>query len=327
MGSTTSARRFRGATGQPDEVADRRRTGRATAPGTSANVGDQAHTDSVSGPPSPNADDAHESADGVSTPGSEPDQPGAADDDPIPFDLTIPDDAAALEADRQAFLDEQARGIGREQGPDWSVREPAPGLPRIFQTRRWQRYGLSGPLVVAVLVAVAVVGSLMTVLRPDVNSTPTPLPLSEPAAGAAPATVGGLMPEAQVSLDGVPLALRRLRPAVLIVAPPSCSTCSDIVADVSTQALSLQLRTLVVGTSDQTDQLRTLAAAAAQDSAGVIVDDEGALTTLFPGPGPTLLLVHADGIVAEVIRDPLTTARIGPALAQLPRPGAGTPTR
>jgi hypothetical protein len=287
---------------------------------------DQAHTGPVPGIPSPSADDAPESADGVGAPG--PDDPVEARDAEPPLDVVIPDDAAALESDRQAYLDEQARGIGRAQGPDWSMREPAlPALPRMFQTRRWQRYGLSGPLVIAVLLAVAVVGSLMTVLRPEVSTAPTPLPLSEPAPGAAPATIGGLMPEALVTLDGVPLALRRLRPAVLVVVPPTCPTCSDLVADVASQARALQLRTLLVGQPEQLDQLTELTNDAARGTAGVVVDGQGALTSLNPGPGPTLVLVHADGIVADVIRDPLTTARLGPKLETLPRPGASTPTR
>lgn len=287
---------------------------------------DRAHTGPVPGTPFPNADDAHESADGVSAPGpdGEPPSPETPEE---PLDIVIPDDAAALESDRQAYLEEQARGVGRPDGPDWSVREPAPALPRMFQTRRWQRYGLSGPLVIAVLLAVAVVGSLMTVLRPDVSAAPTPLPLSEPAAGAAPATVGGLMPDALVTLDGVPLALRRLRPAVLVVAPPTCPTCADLITDIAGQARDLQLRTLVVGKPDQADQLQGLTQDATRGTAGVVIDGQGALTSLYPGPGPTLLLVHADGIVADVIRDPLTTARIGPSLEQLSRPGAGTPTR
>jgi hypothetical protein len=292
-------------------------------PDGGAVVGRQAHTERVPGTPFPSADDAHESADGVSAHESDP-APAERDE---PLGIEIPDDAAELEADRQAYLDEQARGVGREEGPDWALREPTPSLPRLFQTRRWKRYGLSGPLVIAVLLAVTVVGSLMTVLRPDVSAVPTPLPLSEPAPGAAPATVGALMPDALVTLDNVPLALRRLRPAVLVVVPPACPTCDDVISDVSAQTRSRQLRTLLVGARDQADQLRSLSQSSARGTAGVVVDEQASLTTLYPGPGPTLLLVHADGIVADVIRDPLTTARIGPSLDQLPRPGAGTPTR
>lgn len=281
------------------------------------------------GSPFPDADDSQEAADESRTSGppsadsSSPSNDGH-DTDPRDLGFDIPDDASALESDRLRYLDEQARGVGRADGPDWSVREPGPGLPTWFQTRRWHKYGLSGPLVIAVLLAVAIVGSLMTVLRPDVSSAPTALPLSEPVAGAANGTVGGLMPEAVVTLDGVPLSLRRLRPAVVIVASETCSTCGDVIADVSAQARDLQLRTLLVGDPAQLDQLRTLSREAALGNAGVVLDTQGVLTAQYPGPGPTLLLVHADGIIGDVIRDPTTTARLGPALAQLARPGAGT---
>lgn len=285
--------------------------------------------------PFPDADDSHEAAgrsdasepSGDAAEPSAPPSDGGSPDEALDLDgvdVNIPDDASALESDRLRYLEERARGQGHDAGPDWSVREPGPVLPAIFRTRRWHRFGLSGPLVVAVLLAVAIMGSLMTILRPDVSSAPTPLPLSAPVDGTESGTVGALMPDTAITLDGVPLSLRRLRPVVAIVVPDNCATCSGLVSDLATQAREQQIRTVLVGDLAQLDQLRALSTDAARGAAGVVVDTEGALTARYSGPGPTIMLVHADGVISDVISDPTTTARLGPALESLGRPGAGS---
>jgi hypothetical protein len=244
---------------------------------------------------------------------------GAADDLP---EVQVPDDASALEADRLRYLDEQARGVGRAEGPDWSMREPQPTLPGFLTTRRWGKYGLSGPLVVAVLVVVGVLGSFMTVLRPNVASAPGPLPLANAQASVLPGGSGGLLPAADVQLEGIDVDLQRLRPVVLVVVPEACPTCADVTSTAVQQARQFGLRTVLVGTAPQARQLIDLSRDATRRLAAVALDTSGALTSLYPGPGPTLVMVHADGIVADVVVDPSSTVRLEPVLSQLSRAGA-----
>jgi hypothetical protein len=245
-------------------------------------------------------------------------RPDDAGDD---LGITIPDDASELESERLRYLDEQARGVGRSE-PDWSLREPTPQLPRLFGTRRWRRYGLSGPLVVAVLVVVALAGSLMTVLRPAVGDIPRPLPLAEPAVAAAPGTSGGLLPDAPVTLDSVPLPMQALRPTVLVVVPAECPTCADVVRELDVQTREFRLRSLLLGDPGRTDQLGRISLEADKRLTSIVLDTTRALTTLYPGPGPTLVFVHADGIIADVVSDPSPTTRYEGLLAELAAPGA-----
>jgi hypothetical protein len=245
---------------------------------------------------------------------------GGTPDGPV---TDVPDDASALEIDRLRYLEERALGIGRPEGPDWSLRAPQPQLPRFLQTRRWREYGLSGRLVVVVLIVVGVLGSLMTVFRPVPSQSPAPLPLATSAASVLPGGPGALLPSARVELEGVPLELRRLRPAALVIAPEQCPTCADVVADVTVQAREFGLRTFVVGTAAQTGQLMELTRGSPRRLAGAVVDPAAVLTTLHPGPGPTVVLVHADGVVADVVVDPQPGSRYEGVLARLSQAGAG----
>jgi hypothetical protein len=77
-----------------------------------------------------------------------------------------------------------------------------------------------------------------------------------------------------------------------------------------------------VGTAPQARQLIDLSRDATRRLAAVALDTSGALTSLYPGPGPTLVMVHADGIVADVVVDPSSTVRLEPVLSQLSRAGA-----
>lgn len=110
--------------------------------------------------------------------------------------MVVPDDARELESDRLRWLAEQERrtplpGQERRRTDRWPAAdrpgdgEPAPRLPpvlrRLLLTRRWYRYGLSGPLVVVVLVMVAGVASLAVFLAPRLPPGPPARALASPA--------------------------------------------------------------------------------------------------------------------------------------------------
>ena len=128
--------------------------------------------------------------------------------------LLVPDDARSLDADRLAYLEEL-----REQARH--------GWRRMVFTRRWVRFGLSGPLVTLVLVGVTIVGSLMVVFAPKPQPVPGPAPLAVGAPGQV-GEVGGLLPAESVMANGLEVALRSVRPAVFVLVPRDCPECNTI---------------------------------------------------------------------------------------------------
>src|SRR3712207_2927220 len=92
-------------------------------------------------------------------------QDGSEDDLP-PADVEVPDDARELDADLLRLRREQ-RAAARQQQ-----------VLRVFRTRRYQRFGVSGPAVVAALAVVAVFGTLFAVLGPTRSDRARPAPLA-----------------------------------------------------------------------------------------------------------------------------------------------------
>lgn len=95
--------------------------------------------------------------------------PERDDDEPLPWGVVIPDDISALDAEVHAYQREARR---RARWTRW-MRRPDGGRPRGF--------GLSGPLVVAVLAVVALLGSLVALLSPRQSAGPAQRPLARQA--------------------------------------------------------------------------------------------------------------------------------------------------
>jgi hypothetical protein len=238
--------------------------------------------------------------------------------------IVIPDDPSALEQDRQELLDEQARSLGLASSRALIPREPPPGLPR-FLTARWNGIGPSAPMVIAILLAVAVIGSFMTFLAPSNQPLPGPQPLAQAPTGLNPGEKGALLPPETVVLDGVTLDLQRVRPVALAVIPKNCTQCEEAISNVQQQSREFGLRLMLVGTADQSEQLQTLSKTATNRLADVVIEPDGGLATQYRSTVPTLVLVHSDGIIGSVIRDPAPRLRLELSLASLAQP-AGTPS-
>ncbi len=188
---------------------------------------------------------------------------------------------------------------------------------------RVRRLGTTGWLLLVVLLLVGLAGTLVSVFAPRAPLPLDRLPLAS-RADAAPGQVGGLLPEADVSVGARHGDVRALRPAVLVVVPPACLDCADALVNVSAQARQYTLATILVGTPDQEDQLRELDRDGASGSAVQLIDHDGVLgsTYALTTTAPTLVLVHADGVVGAVLSaEP--DGRYESALVQLPRPGGG----
>lgn len=238
-------------------------------------------------------------------------RPGADDDLPPLRNVVIPDDARELEPDRQAWLREQGSELADLRGRGWRRLLPGP------TGRRWAgRVGLLVPVM-----AVAAALSLLLSLTSGPGEARTPAaPLASPA--VADGAVGGLLPDVLLASRVGPVSTRMLRPAVLMLLPATCD-CQSTVSAVSAAAATHRLRVWLLSDSADLAASRQLASAA---SAAVGVDPgdiavlSGAIAPFqrdYQMSGVTLVLVRADGVVTEVLRNVSGQTSIGPALAKL----------
>jgi len=229
---------------------------------------------------------------------------GPTSGDEARYDVHVPDDARGLELDVRAWRREQAATARRAR------------LGRLFLTRRWHRYGLSGPLVAGVLSVVAVFGTLLALVVPSGSrerATRQPLDAAPPAPVGS---VGGLVVDRQLRINGAGRPVRDLRPAVLALLPSPCR-CGDLVDELSGQAAEFGLRLVLVASGAHDDELAALVAAARHGSALPAYDVEGRLAADYAARGPTVVLVRDDGRVTGVEREARPGRRRESALRRL----------
>ena len=248
-----------------------------------------------------------------------------------PFRVEVPDDARELDLDVLAYHREQAALARRRQ------------LSRIFLTRRWQRYGLSGPILVAVLLLVGVFAATVALVVPT-GSQPHPRPRElDPTATAAPGQVDSLLPSDLVlHIGGQDRDARDLRPAVVALLPHGGCDCVPDVNVLSGQADEFGLRLYLVtpgevdrGLDDLVRSLRRGHPVAAHDPEGVLqasFGDPAAAASkgaghpaaLSPSPGSrpapvTVVLVRDDGRVVATEHGWSHDQRLEPQLVRLSR--------
>ncbi len=93
---------------------------------------------------------------------------------------------------------------------------------------------------------------------------------------------------------------RTVRPAVILVVPPTCEGCSASVESVLVQARTHRLRLVLVGSPDQQKQLAELANKGAGGQATVALDSSGDIATAYGDDTLTAVVVAPDGIVSAV---------------------------
>ncbi len=230
-------------------------------------------------------------------------------DDLPQVNVVVPDDASELDTDVRAYHRE------RRRAGDRSI------LAKIFLTKRWRRFGLSGPIVIAILLLVGLVASMLAILGPDQGrSTQRSLPLSQ-RSGQRIGETGGLLPPTELAMAGRRLNSRELRPAVIVLLPSSCA-CLPLLENVFRQVNEYGHRMYVVGSEAMTAELVQTTKEIGNGTSVVAVDLHGTLAATYAARGVTLLLVHADGVVGSVIRDVPPEIRLEPQLARLSSAGA-----
>ena len=220
-------------------------------------------------------------------------------DDLPPLAVVVPDDIRELDHEVAAYHRERRRSARRTR------------IHRLFLTRRWARYGLSGPIVVIVLILVAFVGSLMALFPPE---PPRPLPKQPLATSAiAPGKVGGLVPDLRVQVGDRTVSARSLRPALLYVVPPGCS-CAALLKSLAQQTSQYSLSLVLVVHDQSSKQVRQLR----EDAVGhgrVAIDALGSFETAYGADA--LAFVRADGIVTQLVHAPKAEDRFELPLSQL----------
>jgi hypothetical protein len=221
---------------------------------------------------------------------------GDPDDYGLPrVEIVVPDDARELDREVLAYRREERRRRRRT---------------------RWQRlaspltrYGLAAPIIAVALLLALVSGTLITVFGPRPAPRAAKAPVAERPT-AEPGQIGGVLPDGQVTVPGHRKRLIDLRPAVIVIVPPACR-CESTVDELSRQTeryriglyLVADRRHLKNSTGESAKEMRKLAGAARHTVAIVAQDDKAVLATTYEATGLTAVLVHTDGVVADVLRN------------------------
>jgi hypothetical protein len=228
-----------------------------------------------------------------------PDTPAFDASGSAPF--RVPDDARELAREAAALRRERSAAARRNR------------VERVFKTRRWRRYGLSGPLIVLCLLVVSVAGGLLALMVPTRGAGPAAEPLARGNL-PPPGSEGGLLPPAQLVVDGRAVPGRELRPALFALLPPECR-CPALAASIARQATGAGIRAVFVARPGELGQASALATTAAGGLARAAEDRQDSLRQAYGAQGLTLLVVRADGVTVAVLRDVPSTSAAGVALA------------
>jgi len=226
--------------------------------------------------------------------------------------LLVPDDARSLDADRAAYLRELQQARSVRVRPDGSRRSL---LSRALGGGR-PGPGFTGPLLLVLLVVVGLVGSTLSVFGASPTDTQPATPLA--TGGTQPAgSIGGLLPDATVTVRGLKAHLRDARPAVLVMVPASCPDCGPVLLSLRSQAAEYHLQFVIIGPAAQQPQLEALNDSALGGSEVIASDDSDVMRPAYQPSGVTAVLVRDDGTVPMVARDVTASTRLESSLSQL----------
>jgi hypothetical protein len=218
--------------------------------------------------------------------------------------VSIPDDARELEADVAAYRKEIGAHRRRER------------FDRYTLARYWRPYGIPFPVLIAALVVVGAVGGLLLALLPNPGSTTQhsePLP---PATGQV-GKVNGVLPDVNVDVDKTTESVQKLRPSVLALVPPTCG-CAAVIDNSAQQTAEFGLSFYVVSSQQDDPQMASLIGDDGT-SRTPVYDAGGRLLRLYSGgtTGVTLVLVHANAVVASIVTGATPTTSVRAVLTKI----------
>jgi len=243
-----------------------------------------------------------------------PDGDPDRDDYGLPrVEVVVPDDARELDRDLIAYRREERQRRRRAR------------MRRLV--RPLTRYGVAAPIIALALLVAVVSGVLLTTLGPRPVPTSTNPPASAGniplAPSASPGTIGGPLPDGDITYGGVTHKIRDDLQGIIVLVPATCA-CDQTIKALALRAQPYDLKWFIVGagTPDQA-QLKRLTTEAAPGAIAA-VDPKSVLAGTYRASGLTLLLVHTDRIVREALPG-LTPTNLPSAadLAKLTGPGAG----
>jgi hypothetical protein len=235
--------------------------------------------------------------------GGSEDKPGGT---PAGAAIVVPDDARELARDIAAWRREER----------WKRRR------RFFERAlggRTSTRALSAPIIITLMIAAALLGATLIFPGRTPDHPPTaPVPLVLAAPTAAVGTVGGLVPDdALVGQTGTTTA-RALRPALLVVAQNECA-CTAALTHLADEAADNGLTIYLIGSKAQQSALNALAGSSSV-AVRVMVDQDSAITSMFAKGALSVVAVHADGVIEQIIDDFTRTTSLETVLPELKQP-------
>jgi hypothetical protein len=236
--------------------------------------------------------------------GGNEDKPGGI---PAGAHVVVPDDARELARDIAAWRREER----------WKRRRRV--FERMLGGRAASTRALSAPIIITLMIAAALLGATLIFPGRTPEHSPTaPVPLVLAAPSSAPGTVGGLVPDdALVGQTGTTTA-RALRPALLVVTQSECA-CGAALTHLATEAADNGLTIYLIGSQTRQAELNALAGSASV-AVRVMVDQDSAITTTFAKGALTVVAVHADGVIDQIVDDFTRTTSLDTVLPELKQP-------
>jgi hypothetical protein len=241
---------------------------------------------------------------GVGGSSSSEDKPGGI---PAGAHVVVPDDARELARDVAAWRREER----------WKRRRRF--IERMLGGRASSTRALSAPIIITLMIAATLLGATLIFPGRTPEHPPTaPVPLVLAAPSTAPGTVGGLVPDdALVGQTGTTTA-RALRPALLVVAQSECA-CATALTHLAQEAADNGLTIYLIGSRAQQSDLNALAGSTSV-AVRVMVDQDSAITTAFAKGTLTVVAVHADGVIEQIVNDFTRTTSLETVLPELKQP-------
>jgi hypothetical protein len=234
--------------------------------------------------------------------------PGAL---PDPDSVVIPDDASALEPDYWALRAELA-----------ARRRDVRGGPGSSTAGRLA--SRVGPMLVGALILVAFLASLGLMVRPTTQPPTAPATLA--SSHGTVGSVGGLLPDATVVVNGEEMPVREARPAVVVWLPDGGAD-QALLDSLYLQASAYGIPLVLAGPPDREPELLAAAQETGPGRVVVMLDPESALLDGFglpPAAGPVVAVVGIDGRLHAVLDDPPSGVRLESVLGRVA--GGGAPT-